>query len=368
MLVPPANFGIAEEGVYRCSKVDTLNLSFLETLNLKTVIFIGGQDPSKFFKEFFKSSNIKWHIIRNSDFSGNVETITPKSKSSSSNNASGRTDLEGKKDSVETSRKRETYYLKDSDELMLVKSNCLKKAFNMILNTNNYNVLLVDRTAIVVGILRKLQKWNIASVINEYRLFAGKNVNYFAETFLELIELSIEQEIDDDMITQRIRELQLAKNPSILPEALVRCKSESMEMVNEDDLLEAPKVPERILKLIGEAEAQNNTIISQDEIDTKNQDRNHGIFGNQYRLVFNKKERGEYEFYENIKPNIHKDSLVVIKIPIEPKLPEWFKFQRDLWEEKNVKQDNIFYAEIYSANTCFDSYIQHFTLIIFHLK
>lgn len=49
--------------------METLNLSFLETLNLKTVIFIGGQEPSKFFKDFFTRSSIKWIVLRMSDFS-----------------------------------------------------------------------------------------------------------------------------------------------------------------------------------------------------------------------------------------------------------------------------------------------------------
>ena len=83
MLVPPANFGIAEEGIYRCSKVETLNLSFLETLNLKTAIFIGGQEPSKFFKDFFTRSSIKWIVLRMSDFSAAAVPV----KSSSVSNA-----------------------------------------------------------------------------------------------------------------------------------------------------------------------------------------------------------------------------------------------------------------------------------------
>ena len=69
MLVPPAGFGIAEEGIYRCSKVETLNLSFLETLNLKTILFIGGQEPSKFFKDFFNRSSIDWSVLRTEDLS-----------------------------------------------------------------------------------------------------------------------------------------------------------------------------------------------------------------------------------------------------------------------------------------------------------
>ncbi|KAG0669961.1 Protein required for replication of Brome mosaic virus [Maudiozyma exigua] len=98
MLVPPANFGIAEEGIYRCSKVETLNLSFLETLDLKTVVYIGGQEPSKFFREFFNRSSIQWISIRTADYA-NVGTQVNSLKNSeitSDQEDSKQDDLDGK--------------------------------------------------------------------------------------------------------------------------------------------------------------------------------------------------------------------------------------------------------------------------------
>lgn len=353
MLVPPANFGIAEEGIYRCSKVETLNLSFLETLNLKSIIFMGGQGPSKFFKEFFNNSNMKWHIVRNVDFSTTSTPVTNKISSSSkeSDNLGEYINFNAK-DNSNASQYEGSYQLNDTDELMLIKSKSLKTIFSLLLNTENYNILLVDRTGIIVGILRKLQKWNIASIINEYRLFAGKNVNYFAETFLEIIKLSIEQEIDDGMITERIMQLKLEKEKQekavkfVNEENYKREKSISLELVCEDDLLEAPEVPSRVLQIVGEAEAENQNRLSlKDPELIEEKDKNLGIFGNQYRLAFNKKERGEYEYYNCSKNCKSDENVVTIKIPIESKLPSWFKFQRNLWEQKNVIEDHNFYAE-----------------------
>lgn len=63
MLVPPLNFGIVEENLYRCSKLETLNLSFIENLNLKIVVFIMSEDPGRPFKEFMKSRKIEWLVI-----------------------------------------------------------------------------------------------------------------------------------------------------------------------------------------------------------------------------------------------------------------------------------------------------------------
>ena len=65
-----------------------------------------------------------------------------------------------------------------------------------------------------------------------------------------------------------------------------------------------------------------------------------GIFGHRYRLAFNKKENGDYGYYKAR----GKDD-VKIRIPSDPELPDWFKFQRDLWEKENVPEEHHFYRE-----------------------
>ncbi|CCE65787.1 hypothetical protein TPHA_0M02130 [Tetrapisispora phaffii CBS 4417] len=439
MLVPPANFGIAEEGIYRCAKVETLNLSFLETLNLKTVLFIGGQEPSKYFKEFFKNSNICWHSIRNIDFSPPQEvvdiykqsgdTINPESNPGPSNsndslvqaldaskdnnhkkatNITNNNDNQNSKDneikdnetselitedsdSKSKSRYRK-YVLNDNDESMIIKAICLKKTFEYLMNIDHHNILLVDRTNIVVGILRKLQKWNIASILNEYRLFAGKNGNYFAETFLDIIKLSIKQDIDKIKKTTSINQIQMkqtekkfdkkdkndkgGKNTKKKVHSGSNKNKSKVELVNEDDLLKAPSVPSRILKLIGDVEVETQSRMKsvqeeENETNSKNDNKSHGIFGNEYRLAFNKRELGEYEYYKTSQKELttkktkekkiddekideptnkqltskSEDNTVIIQVPVESKLPSWFIYQRNLWEQTNVIEEHNFYAE-----------------------
>ncbi|EHN03409.1 YCR095C-like protein [Saccharomyces cerevisiae x Saccharomyces kudriavzevii VIN7] len=355
MLVPPANFGIAEEGIYRCSKVETLNLSFLETLNLKTAIFIGGQEPSKFFKDFFTRSSIKWIVLRMSDFSAAAVPVksSSASKSVSHSNNNSISSLQDEKktkysnvsqNSVATDpvvREELSYHLSDNDDLMLIKSTCLKRTFKTLLNADNYNVLLVDKTALVIGILRKIQKWNIASIINEYRLFSGKNRNYFAETFLEIISINIEQEKDDKTIVKR----QSPENNNRIHSIEYKANSGKLIKVNEDDLCKEPEVPQRLLTLINQIETKvkNNKVLQVRGImrdDLKKASSDLGIFGHRYRLAFNKKENGEYGYYKaGGKDNVK------IRIPGDPQLPDWFKFQRDLWEKENVPEEHHFYRE-----------------------
>ncbi|CAI1883073.1 hypothetical protein SEUBUCD646_0C01620 [Saccharomyces eubayanus] len=359
MLVPPANFGIAEEGIYRCSKVETLNLSFLETLNLKTVIFIGGQEPSKFFKDFFTRSSIKWIVLRMSDFSAAavpVKSSPAPNENLYPNNDSNQSLLDKKK--TENSRAFQnsrtdpmirdevSYHLSDNDDLMLIKSTCLKRTFKTLLNIDNYSVLLVDKTALVIGILRKIQKWNIASIINEYRLFSGKNRNYFAETFLEIISINIEQEKCNKTTTASKNTERLSlENNNKTHSIEYKANSGKLIKVNEDDLCKEPEVPQRLLTLINQIETKvkNNKVSQISGIltdDLKKTSSDLGIFGHRYRLAFNKKENGDYGYYKAR----GKDS-VKIRIPSDSELPDWFKSQRDLWEKENVPEEHHFYRE-----------------------
>lgn len=353
MLVPPANFGIAEEGIYRCSKVETLNLSFIETLNLKTVIIIGGQEPSKFFKESFNEQSIEWHLIRMSDFSAAGKPANSGAKIGP--------DIENKRDehrkhtshsktsSIDSTKSNESYHLTDSDDLMLIKGSCIKRAFQLLLNKQRHNILLVDRTSIIVGILRKIQKWNISSIINEYRLFSGKNRSYFAETFLEILQVIIEQEEEDDIIMEGIQDLELAEYQASFKRLSDYRKLSNTTVVQEEDLDKAIEVPPRLLHIIDEAERRSQ-LSSQDPNNRAHSTQmtrtssNLGIFGNRYRLAFNRRERGVYKYYNNFKQEGTEDVLT-LQIPRESLLPEWLKFQRDLWERENSPEEHTFYKE-----------------------
>ena len=45
MLVPPPNFGMVEESLYRSGQPDQLNFPFLEKLSLRSVIWLAPEEP-----------------------------------------------------------------------------------------------------------------------------------------------------------------------------------------------------------------------------------------------------------------------------------------------------------------------------------
>ncbi|KAL0491875.1 protein-tyrosine phosphatase [Acrasis kona] len=47
------------------------------------------------------------------------------------------------------------------------------------------------RTGTVVGCLRKLQRWNLTSILEEYRRYAGTKVRIQNEQFIELFDTDL---------------------------------------------------------------------------------------------------------------------------------------------------------------------------------
>ncbi|CAR21348.1 Oca4p [Lachancea thermotolerans CBS 6340] len=328
MLVPPANFGIAEEGIYRCSKIETLNLSFLETLNLKTVVFVGGQQPSKFFQEFFERSCIQWYVVKTADVSSSLAPV---------NVSTSKPAVDEKLTPLGSSDNETQYKLSDNDDLMILKSYSLKRTFELLLNTINHNTILVDKTSIVVGVLRKMQKWNIASIINEYRLFSGKNCNYFAETLLEMISVQIIQE--EGITGSKDNDQGLINNIDDFDEAH---SCHEWEVIKESDLSLPPSIPAHLLQILQDVQEDSQETVGETAASTPlmRTQSDMGIFGNRYRLAFNKKERADYEFYKGAEQNV-----LTINIPKESQLPKWFIRQRDTWENDNAQEQHNFYRE-----------------------
>ncbi|CAH01888.1 Oca4p [Kluyveromyces lactis] len=337
MLVPPANFGIPEEGIYRCSKLETINLSFLETLNLNTIIFIGGQIPSNFFKEFFATNGIDYFVIKTSGDSSSLVAPDHKKRQSSANH--GETRRKSLCDNCHYS-----YTLTDQDDLMLIKSQSIRRIFRILLDVSYHNVLLVDKTSAVIGILRKIQKWELSSIISEYRLFTGKNKNYFAETFLELIDIRLIQEeeqpnqqeshdTDSSTVTSRMDNLSVEEKQ--------QQEQQQIQTVQESDLSMPPELPQHMMSMIHTMELKPEEDAKEHELPIKHSRSALGIFGNRYRLAFNKRERNEYTYYQasNVK------NAFSIGVPTEEALPNWFKFQRDIWDQQHAVEEHNHYKE-----------------------
>ncbi|XBW35408.1 hypothetical protein QEN19_000974 [Hanseniaspora menglaensis] len=218
MLVPPLNYGIVEDHLYRCSKLETLNFSFIENLGLKLIIFLMTEEPSRHFKEFMKLMKIEWVFINPNSYTSITSKDDKTKKPSDSNDNSDHTTGSSPESYSEVTAGVEKSSSMEIDKLFkktassystniilqneytannsffLIHPKVIHKVFNLILDKSNNNILLVDKSALLVGMLRKVQKWHLSSIIDEYRMITGKHKSYNAECFLEFVNIEIIQE------------------------------------------------------------------------------------------------------------------------------------------------------------------------------
>lgn len=62
--------------------------------------------------------------------------------------------------------------------------------FNSFHHPHNLNLLFQHRTGCLVGCLRKLQRWCLSSVFDEYQRFAAAKARVSDQRFMELFDIS----------------------------------------------------------------------------------------------------------------------------------------------------------------------------------
>ncbi|BAT94891.1 hypothetical protein VIGAN_08154100 [Vigna angularis var. angularis] len=115
VVVAPTNFSMVEEGIFRSSFPRSSNFSFLETLNLRSVVYLCPEPYPQQNLQFLQSQNIKFFHFG----------------------------IEGK----------------------------------------------THRTGCVIGCFRKLQRWCLSSVFEEYKKFAGAKSRTTDLSFIETVDL-----------------------------------------------------------------------------------------------------------------------------------------------------------------------------------
>ncbi|KAL9234873.1 hypothetical protein vseg_009691 [Gypsophila vaccaria] len=142
VLIPPINFAMVEDGLFRSGFPQPSNFSYIETLNLKSIIYLCTEPYPEEHCKFLKSHNIRLFQFG----------------------------IEGTKESVP--------------------EDVISKALRILMDVRSYPVLIhckrgKHRTGCVVGCLRKLQNWCISSVFEEYQRFAGTKARISDMNFME---------------------------------------------------------------------------------------------------------------------------------------------------------------------------------------
>ncbi|KAJ2520354.1 hypothetical protein GGI11_002253 [Coemansia sp. RSA 2049] len=150
----PEAFALVEEGVYRCSGVLTREqIKYLDTLDLKTVLVLSVEGPSRAFTQYIKAKGIRRIHLGMTRWQSSLG------------------------------------WKPVSEEL-------IKDGLECILDRSTHPLLVVcssgvRETGTLVGCLRKLQHWNFNSIVYEYRSFAGGKGKYAQELFIELFDVDL---------------------------------------------------------------------------------------------------------------------------------------------------------------------------------
>lgn len=149
-ITPPFNFANVEDRVYRSGFPQPCNFTFLQTLGLRSIIYLCPEPYPKENLEFLKANNIRLFQFG----------------------------IDGTKEpSVD------------------VLTNSITEALKLLIDVRIHPVLIhckrgKHRTGCVVGSFRKLQNWCLSSVLEEYKLYAGVKARETDLNFLENYDVS----------------------------------------------------------------------------------------------------------------------------------------------------------------------------------
>eukprot|EP01006_Ploeotia_vitrea_P026767 TRINITY_DN59717_c0_g1_i1.p1 TRINITY_DN59717_c0_g1~~TRINITY_DN59717_c0_g1_i1.p1 ORF type:complete len:194 (+),score=78.81 TRINITY_DN59717_c0_g1_i1:41-622(+) len=150
-VIPPTNFGVVEDGLYRSGLPTELNYPFLETLRLRTIVYLAPEEPPEHLAHFAADEDVRLMHLGASSAKSPWKPV--------------------------------------SEDLVLA-------ALDVLTDSRRYPLLVCchlgrHRTGTVVGCLRKLQRWNLASIFDEYRRYAAGKVKGMNEQFVELFDTDL---------------------------------------------------------------------------------------------------------------------------------------------------------------------------------
>ncbi|GME70087.1 unnamed protein product [Ambrosiozyma monospora] len=145
---PPENFSIVCGSIYRSSFPRIENFEFLKSLKLKSIVCLIPEDYPSENVEFNQENDINFYQI---GLSGNKEPFVK------------------------------------------IKPKLVNEALEIILDPKNHPVLIhcnrgKHRTGCIVGCIRKIQKWSLSMIFDEYRKFAYPKERHLDQQFIELFD------------------------------------------------------------------------------------------------------------------------------------------------------------------------------------
>ncbi|KAF8414160.1 hypothetical protein HHK36_002159 [Tetracentron sinense] len=199
LFVPPLNFALVDNGVFRSGFPDIANFTFLQTLGLRSIIYLCPEPYPEPNTEFLKLNGIQLFQF---GIEGCKEPFV---------NIPEYTIREALKVVIVRSGQLSSQAPNNPSDAMEIRYLPFKiphQAHEALLDALLHPTLLVyradirnhpllihckrgkHRTGCVVGCLRKLQNWCLSSVFDEYQRFAAAKARVSDQRFMELFDVS----------------------------------------------------------------------------------------------------------------------------------------------------------------------------------
>lgn len=188
--VPPLNFLLVEDGIYRSGFPMPIHYDFLQQLGIKTIIYLGdlGIEKKKDKPKDKSKDKLKEGKKEKKDKHGSLEILDNyKSWLSTTHITFHHLPMESS---------QEPFLLKERDEQC---QRLLTTALELMLDKRNHPILMHSnkgkhRIGVLVGLMRKiLQGWCLSGIFEEYEKFAMGKSEYDLE-FIEMWQPRLEYE------------------------------------------------------------------------------------------------------------------------------------------------------------------------------
>ncbi|XP_022714430.1 probable tyrosine-protein phosphatase At1g05000 [Durio zibethinus] len=150
LFVPPLNFAMVDNGVFRSGFPDSANFSFLQSIGLRSIIYLCPEPYPETNNEFLKANGIRLFQFG----------------------------IDGCK-----------------EPFVNIPEETIREALKVVLDVKNHPLLIhckrgKHRTGCLVGCLRKLQRWCLSSIFDEYQRFAAAKARVSDQRFMERFDVS----------------------------------------------------------------------------------------------------------------------------------------------------------------------------------
>ena len=151
LLIPPDNFAMVEPGIYRSGFPAKKNFPFLKSLNLRTILYLCPEEYPETNLSFLTGIHVQ---LLQYGVAGNKEPF------------------------------------------LEIPHSVISEALVQILDVRNHPLLIhcnkgKHRTGCMVGILRRVLDWSLASIFEEYRVFSSPKERFVDQQFIECWEMTL---------------------------------------------------------------------------------------------------------------------------------------------------------------------------------